>query len=238
MTGEKQEIQEEETTISEEKQPESTEKPQPTIEEYEALQQELEKAKNQVNTFQGLLKDTQRKSITKDDLTSIYDRIDGQQRWIATKLDDIRKVQGGDYEEPQTHRKSYSEDVEDNINKAKENRQPPKDPAADKFFEYLAEEGLEWESEFVEEAIKDSKNAQEALKNIKAKVKERNETKVRADFKKEMEGEKDRIREEILKELGYTASGPNQPSASRLDLSSMTPDEKLQKGFEKLTKKK
>jgi len=234
---EKQEVQDEKTPEGEGKQPEATEKPQPTKEEFEAIQQELEKAKNQVNTFQGLLKDTQKKSITREDLTSIYDRIDGQQRWIATALDDIRKAQGGDYEEPQSRKKSYTEDAEENINKAKDGRKPPKDPVAEKFFEYLGEEGLDWEDEFVQDAVKDSQTPQEALKGIKAKVKERNESKLRADFKKEIEGERDQMRQEILKELGYTAGGPDQPSGPSLDLSSMTPDEKLQEGFKRIKKK-
>lgn len=232
--GEKQEVQVEQS--AQEEQPESNETPQLTKEKFEELQKELEKAKNQVNTFQGLLKDTQKKSITRDDLSHIYDRIDGQQRWIATALDDIR--QGGDYEEQPKSRKSYSEDAEENITKAKESRQTPVDPEAEKFFKYLEEEGLDWEDEFVQGIAKESQTPQDALKNLKGKVKERNEAKIRSELKKEIESERNNIREEILKELGYTTTGAMQPSASNRDLSSMTPDEKLNYGFEQLKKKK
>jgi hypothetical protein len=237
--GNKQEEKAEETPqIEGEKQPEPTETPQPTKEEYEAIQKELEKAKNQANTFQGLLKDAQRKSISKDDFQSLHDRIDSQQRWIATALDDIRKATGGEFEEPSKTRRSYSEDAEENITKSKESRQAPQDPAAEKFFKYLAEEKLEWESEFVQEAIKDCTNGTDALTNLKAKVKEQDMAKLRADIKKEMEEENQLALEKKLKDLGLLDIGVERPSAASKDLSSMTPDEKLQEGFKQFTKKK
>ena len=233
-----QENQAEQTPqTEEEKQPETTEKSPPTIEELEALRQELEKAKNQANTYQGLLKDTQRKSITRDDLQAIFDRIDGQQRWTATALDDIRKATSGDYEEPQQPRKTYLADAEEHINKATEGRTPPKDPMAEKFFEYLEEEGLDFESDFVRDVIQGTKTPQEALKALKGKVKERDREKLREELKGEITDQQRQMREQILKEYGLTTTGANGPSAPNVDLSSMTPDQKLQEGFKKYKKK-
>ena len=220
-----------------EKQPESTEWTPPTKEEFEATQQELEKAKNQANTFQGLLKEAQRKTITKDDLSNIYTRIDDQQRWIGTALDDFKKGFGNDYGEEKVL-KSYTEDAETHIKKANESREKPPDPEAMKFFNYLTDEGLDFEDEFVQETIKDSQNPQEALKNLRAAVKERDKGKLRDDLKKDVEADRDRIREEVLKEYGLSTTGVTNPSASSKDLSSMTPDEKLQEGFKQITKKK
>lgn len=221
-------------------QPESTEWTPPTKEEHEALQKELEKAKNQANTFQGLLKDTQKKSITKDDLQTIYDRIDGQQLWIGTALDDFKKGFGDNYEPNQTQ-KSYSEDAKENITKANEARKVPQDPDAVKFFDFLAEEGLEFdevEGNFVYDNIKETKTPKEALKAVKAAVKERDKSKILADFKSEIESERQKIREEVLKEYHLSDTGPGSPSAARKDIKSMTPDEKLQYGFEQISKKK
>ena len=223
-----------------EKQPESTEWTPPTKEEFEATQQELEKAKSQANTFQGLLKEAQRKTITKEDLSNIYTRIDDQQRWIGTALDDFKKGFGNDYGEEKVL-KSYTEDAETHIKKANESRETPTDPEALKFFDYLAGEELvfeEVEGNFVYDTIKDCKTPQEALKSVRAAVKERDMNKLRGDLKKEAEADRDRIREEVLKEYGLSTTGVTNPSASSKDLSSMTPDEKLQEGFKELTKKK
>jgi hypothetical protein len=234
MTEKKQEVQVE--TPVEGEQPEPTEWTPPTKEEYEAKLQELDKAKNQANTFQGLLKDSQKKSITRDDLGTIYDRIDSQQRWIATAFDDFRKGFGDSLEPGQ---RNYLEDAEKNITEAQKARQVPRDPEADKFFDYLAEESLEFEEvegNFVYDNIKETKTPKDALRAVKAAVKERDKVKLRDDLKSEIESERQKIREDIIKEYGLSDSPPG-PSAAKKDLSSMTPDEKLQEGFKKYQKK-
>ena len=227
---EKQETKAEETS-TEEKQPESNETPQPTIEE---LTKELEKAKSQANTYQGLLKLAQQKSISRDDLQPIYDRIDGQQRFIASALQDFRNTEG---EYGEKARKNYVDDAEADITKSKEARTPAKDPVAEKFFDYLTDEGLEWEDPFVQDNIKDTTTPQEALKNVKAAVKQRNDAKLREDLKKEMDEEKRQMKEQMLVDYGLTDVPVKGPSAPSKDLSSMTPDEKLQEGFKKYKKK-
>jgi len=235
MKEEKQETQEEKPV--EEKTPEQIEEPQFTAEQIKELQKELDKAKSQVNTFQGLLKDAQRKSISKDDLQPIYERLDGQQRWIATALDDFRNA-NSEYVDSVKTQKSYIDDAEENIKKSKEARQPAKDPDADRFFDYLGEEKLEFEDEFVQEAIKDTTNPKEALRNLKSKVKERDEAKLRDSLKSEIEKERNQLREELLKEYGLTDIGAKTPSGMAKNLKDMTPDEKLQYGFAELKKKK
>lgn len=231
---EKQETKTEETPVGD-KQPESTETPQITPRE-EELTKELEKARSQADTFKGLLKQEQQKSITRDDLQPIYDRIDGQQRFIATALQDFRGTEG---EYGEKARKNYVEDAETDINKSKESRKPVEDPEAKRFFEYLGDEGLVWEDDFVQEALKgvDLSSVKEVSKTVKAAVKQRNETKTRDDFKKEIDEGKRQFKEEILKEYGLTDLGPGGPSAPSRDLKSMTPDEKLQEGFKQYKKK-
>ena len=232
--GEKQEKQADKTV--KEEQPESTEWTPPSKEQYEELQKELDKTKKQSDTFKGLLKEAQGKGITKDDLSNIYTRIDDQQRWIGTALDDFKKGFGNDYEDRAS--RSYAEDAETHIKKANEGREKPPDPEAVKFFGYLADEELDFEDEFVQEAIKGTENVQDGLRKLKAAVKERDRQKILEDAKKSLDAERDKMREEILKAEGLTDTGAIHPSASGIDTSSMSPDEKLKYGFDQQKKKK
>ena len=224
-----------EKTSTEEKQPESNEWTAPTKEEYEATQQELEKAKSQANTYQGLLKQAQQKSISRDDLQPIYDRLDSQARFMGKALDDFRNTEG-EYGES-ARKRTYTEDAEEHIKKTQEASKPTQDPEAEKFFEFLKDEGLEWEDPFVQDNIKDTTTPQEAKKNIKAAVKQRDESKIRDDIKKGMDEEMRQMKEKILVDYGLTDVPVKGPSAPSKDLSSMTPDEKLQEGFKKYKKK-
>ena len=228
---EKQETKAEKTS-TEEKQPESNETPQPTIEE---LTKELEKAKSQANTYQGLLKQAQQKSISRDDLQPIYDRLDSQARFMGKALDDFRNTEG-EYGES-ARKRTYTEDAEEHIKKTQEANKPVKDPEAEKFFEFLKDEGLEWEDPFVQDNIKDTTTPQEAKKNIKAAIKQRDESKIRDDIKKGMDEEMRQMKEKILVDYGLTDVPVKGPSAPSKDISSMTPDEKLQEGFSKYKKK-
>jgi len=154
---------------------------------------------------------------------------------MGKALDDFRNTEG-EYGES-ARKRTYTEDAEEHIKKTQEASKPTQDPEAEKFFEFLKDEGLEWEDPFVQDNIKDTTTPQEAKKNIKAAIKQRDESKIRDDIKKGMDEEMRQMKEKILVDYGLTDVPVKGPSAPSKDLSSMTPDEKLQEGFKKYKKK-
>ena len=212
-----------------EKQPEKQpEKVEPNIEE---LKQELDKGKQEISRLQGLLKAEQKRGVPKEEIAALHKRIEDLQEWWAGTADDMLTRISGDVEEKPT-KKSYKEQL---IERRKETPKAPEiDPDVHKFITYVQSQGLDFDDPLVQESYKEDRSPQEALKFLKGKVEEKFQSNVE---KRAGEIAKTLV-EQKLKDLGLTTSGTAQPSASKVDTSNMTPDQKLQEGFKQYTKKK
>lgn len=167
------------------------------------LTKEIERKEAEIKRLQGLLKDSQRRGIPKEELDILQKRLDGVEESHAEMFDYIVEHLGeGETEKPV--RKTRRQQLEES-RKAKITPAPELAPDVKKFIGYLDSQDLAYDDPIVEEATADNRTPQEALKYLKEKM----DTKSQA-----MIEEKARILvEQKLKEKGLTTSGIDAPSA-------------------------
>jgi len=202
---------------------------EPAKPSYEEIVQERDKGKLEISRLQGLLKAEQRRGVPDEKFDGIHTALGDFRTDIAGWLEDLRNsIQGEAAEAPA--KRSYTKEAQDKI--TKQNAPKPKtqtDIDAEKFFDYLKDEGLEFESDFVKDTIKDTDTPQQALKAIKEKVKERDQSKL----KKEAEATAKTMLEQMLKDKGLTDLGVEKPSAPSFSYDSKNPDKTLAEAFKK-----
>lgn len=198
--------QEEETS-----QPEVTTESQPTVTE---LQGKLEERDAEISRKEEVIQQTKkelknviRRGGSKAEVDALDKKIDTMQTWFAGAMDDLITRTSGE-EEVRPARKSYTEQLE----ATRVTKQA--DPAAQRFFDYLGEEGLDFDDEDVQETIKDTKTPQEALKAVKDKVKTMNQSEIEKLADQKAEGKMQIAIEKALKEKGLTATGAGTPSGA------------------------
>lgn len=180
---------------------------QPTVDE---LRQEIDRKEKVIQNLRKDIKGLQRQGGSKADIEALGKRLDSQEEFLAQALDDLAGRLGGEYEE-KPQRRSYREELE---NRRKSQPKEEVDPAAQRFFDYLTDEGLDFDDDMVQETIKDTKTPQEALKVMKAKVKEMNQQEVEKLAEKKADEKLQAALEAKLKEMGLTTTGSNTPSGS------------------------
>ena len=203
---------------------------EPAKPSYEEIVQERDKGKLEISRLQGLLKAEQRRGVPDEKFDGIHTALGDFRTDIAGWLEDLRNsIQGEAAEAPA--KRSYTKEAQDKI--TKQNAPKPKtqtDIEAEKFADYLVEQELEWDSEFVQNAIKDTiENPTLALKALKVKVKERDQSKL----KKEAEATAKTMLEQMLKDKGLTDLGVEKPSAPSFSYDSKNPDKTLAEAFKK-----
>ena len=222
-----------EQEIKETSQPEGEVKPQPTIEELQEnlknLTAEVDRKEQVIQQTKKELKETLRRGGSKAELDTLSKKIDEVQDWIAGAMDDLAIRVSGEDEEVKPQRKSYKEQLQ--TTRASQPKHEI-DPEAQRLFDYLSEEGLDFYDDEVQETIKDTKTPQEALKAVKAKVKTKAQTEIEKLAEKKAEEKIQVAVETRLKEMGLTVSGAGGPSASATAWRDATPEEKLLMGVQ------
>lgn len=180
-------------------------KTQPTVEE---LQKEIERKEQVIKDTKRELSEARKRGVPKEELDSLHKKIDDMQEWTASIMDDLAtKISGEEVAQPT--RKTYRQQLDERKVKTPK---PEIDPQAQRFFDLLEEENLDFESDFVKESIKDTKTPIEAIRAIKAKLKEQKLPMEDID-KRIQDGIKIGIEKE-LKERGLTTSGAVIPSSA------------------------
>ena len=176
-------------------------KSQPTVDE---LQREIDRKEEVIKGLKQNVKKLERQGGSRAEIDSLSRKIDTVQERIAGWMDDLAGRVAGEEVTPQ--RKSYKDEL-----KAEPKQEV--DPAAQRFFDYLAEEGLDFDDDVVQETIKDTQTPQQALKAMKEKVKSMSTEDITKSAQKEID-EKVRLGiEQALKDRGLTAEGAT-PSGS------------------------
>lgn len=206
-----------ETTQAEEEQTTQSEgevKAQPTVEELQArvdeIQTEVDRKEQVIQQTKRELRETLRRGGSKAEVEALNKKLDDVQEWIAGAMDDlVTRVSGEEESKPQ--RKSYKEQLQ-----AKKATAPKLevDPAAQRFFDYLAEEGLDFDDEKIQDTIKDTKTPQEALKAVKEMQKTMEKDEIEKLAEKKAEEKIQTALEKKLKDLGLTTLGAGAPSSS------------------------
>jgi len=192
---------------------------------YEEIEKEIERKEGEIKRLQGLLKDSQKRGIPREELDSLHKKIDDMQEWTAAVMDDLAsRITPEEYEAPKLPKKTYSQ-----LLKEKRAAQPQKteqlEPAAIRFFNYLEDQNLELSDDIVKKAIEGTESPKEALKNLKAKLK--------ADAEKRDAEKAQQLEEKLKKELGLTGSGAEGPSGPSSSWRELSPEEKLRRGVSK-----
>jgi hypothetical protein len=179
---------------------------QPNISE---LQKELDRKESVILQLKKDIKDFQKRGGSKADIDALREEIAGTRKWIAKGMDELAIRLSGEEQAPS--RKSFTQQLEEEeSNKPK----PQIDPVAQRFFDYLAEEDLEFDSDLVQEAIKETKTPQEAIKAVKNKVKSMSKAEIEKLAEQKASEKITLAVEEALKKAGLTASGVNAPNAA------------------------
>lgn len=221
--GEKETETKVEQEIKETGQPEGEVEPQPTVEE---LQKEIGRKEEVIKQTKRELSRAQSRGVPKVELESLHQKIDGMQDWVAGVMDDLagRVASGEGYEEPKPQRKTYSQQLKERRD-SQPKGEPKIDPRAQKVFDYLENNDLDLEDEIVQEAFSGTKTPEEALGNLKTKLKEKNKVE-QEEYKKQIKLEV----EQQLKDKGLTSTGAGTPSGSggsftRQQISDMSSEE-------------
>lgn len=196
-------------------QPEGEVKPQPTVEELQGkiseIKAEVDRKEEVIQQTKRELRETLRRGGSKAEVEALSKKIDDVQDWIAGAMDDLTSRVSGEYEESKPQRKSYKEQLDaSRANKPKQEI----DPAAQRFFDYLTEEGLDFNDDNVQETIKDTKTPQEALKAVKEMVKNMNQGDVKKLAEEMVKEQLPLAVEQALKDRGLTTPGAGAPSGS------------------------
>ena len=204
---------------------------QPSIEELlkvvEGNKQEIERKETQIKTLQGSLKAAQQRGAPKEDIDALHKKIDDMQDWTASALDDVVKRVSGEEIDEKPSRKSYRQTLDERRKEPKSEEKA--DPDVQKFIGYLHSQGLEYDDPLVQEAVADDRMPQEALKYLKGKSEEKNQTVI-----DERAGEiAKNMLEQKLKELGLTAPGAGEPSGPSTAWRDSSPEEKILQGVSK-----
>lgn len=186
-------------------QPKAEVKPQPTVEELNA---EIARKENVIQQLKKDIKDIQKHGGSKAEIEGLARKIDGLQDWVAGTMDDLAARISGETPEVQT-RKSYKAMLDEN---RKNQPQPQVDPAAQRFLDYLADEGLTLDDDMVMETIRDTKTPQEAMKAMKEKIKTMNQAEIEKLAEKKAEEKMQTAIEQALKNAGLTSAGVGSPS--------------------------
>jgi hypothetical protein len=180
---------------------------QPNISE---LQKELDRKESVILQLKKDIKDFQKRGGSKADIDALREEIAGTRKWIAKGMDELAIRLSGE-EATQPVRKSFTQQLEEE----ESNRPKPQiDPAAQRFFDYLAEEDLDFDSDLVQDAIKETKTPQEAIKAVKNKVKSMSKAEIEKLAEQKASEKITLAVEEALKKAGLTASGVNAPNAA------------------------
>jgi hypothetical protein len=198
-------------------QPVAEVKTQPTVEE---LQKEIDRKEEVIKQTKKELSEARRRGVPKEEIDTLNRKIDDMQEWTAAIMDDLAVRISGEEAVPQV-KKSYRQQLEE---KRKATPQPQLDPDAAKILDYLADEGIDPEDDFVVEIVKGSKNLKEAYKNIKDKVKEKNKVMTQAEIEKQIEDKANTLLEKKLKDMGLTASGAGAPSGASSSFAKLEQD--------------
>lgn len=182
-------------------------KPQPNIDE---LQAEINRKEEVIKATKKELSEARKRGVPKEEMDAIRQEIRDAQKQTAEWLDDVVSRSSGEYEESKPQRKTYRQQFDEKI---AQTPKPQLDPEAQKILDYLADEEIDPESDFVVEAVQGTKNLKDAFKVIKTKIKEKNKAMEQTEIQKVIDGIKPKMREEILKELGLTSSGATAPSS-------------------------
>ena len=202
-----------ETPLEEEtKQPEEV-RTQPTAEELlskvNELTQEIDRKEKVITQTKRELRQALNRGGSVAEIASLKQEISSMQDWIASAMDDLATRVSGEYEQPQPQRKSYREQLQEN--RASQPRQE-KDPVAQRFFDYLDDEGLDFNDDKVQEAIKDTRTPQESLKAVKDMVKNMEKAEIEKLAEQKAEEKLQMALEKRLKDLGLTTGGVSSPT--------------------------
>ncbi len=194
-------------------QPEGEVKPQPTVEE---LQQQVDEKNAEIARKEEVIKQTKADKKRLERMGGSTEKVDALskelrefQEFMAGALDEVVSQREG-YEEEPRRKPSYKEQL-----KARQESKPKQeiDPAAQRFFDYLSDEGLDFDDDMVQDTIKDTKTPQEALKAVKEKVKTMEQSKIEELAEKKAQEKVATEVQKALKDGGYTAVGVENPSA-------------------------
>ena len=178
----------------------------PTVEE---LQQEVERKESVIRQLKSDIKEIRKSGGSKAEIDSLSRKIDDMQDWVAGAMDDLLIRTSGDYEEAKPTRKSYREELQ-----SKRTQQPAVDPAAQRFFDYLTDEGLDFDDDVVQEAMRTTQTPQQALKALKDKMKGTNQEEVKKLAEQMLKEALPVALEQRMKEMGLTTGGAGSPSGS------------------------
>jgi hypothetical protein len=182
-------------------------KAQPTVEE---LQAEIDRKEEVIRQTKKELSEARKRGGSKADIDALKQEVADTKRWIAKGMDELAIRLSGE-EATQPVRKSFTQQLEEE----ESNRPKPQiDPAAQRFFDYLAEEDLDFDSDLVQDAIKETKTPQEAIKAVKNKVKTMSKAEIEKLAEQKASEKITFAVEEALKKAGLTATGVNAPSGS------------------------
>ena len=206
-------------------QPETTE----VLPSPEELQKEIGRKEAVIQDVKKELREARKQGIPKELLDTLQKRLDGMEESNADLFDYVVDHLGeGDAEKPV--RKTRRQQLDEKRAIPSTPTAEPVSPDVRRFIDYMEDQGMSEDDDLVKEAIADEKSPKEALKYLKGKIAERGQAGNTVDIAREVEKK--------LKEMGVTASGAGAPSSSGENINALTPDEKLQRGFEKLKEKK
>lgn len=204
---------------------EATATPIPDIEQ---LKGEVDRKENEIKRLQGILKDSQKRGIPKEELDTLHSKIDDMQDWVAGAMDDLMTRIAGEETEVKPTRKTYRQQLQDKKAEPKPKAEAPPDPDVQKFISYLNSQGLASDDPLVQEAIAEDRSPQDALKYLKGKI----EAKTQAQIEKVADEKAQRIVEQKLKDLGLTVSGAKTPNAP----AEKTDEQRLQERYPSMKK--
>ena len=201
-------------------------KAQPTVEE---LTKERDNWKLEAERKEGVIQTTKRENKelrqrggSKAEIDALGNKIgtlDGSMSLIAGALDEIYNRSSGDYEDTKPVRKTYTQQLEEQKQKAKP-EEPKLDPDAQDFLSVCKVMDLHVDGEsiddcdpMVKEALGEDRNFKQATKYLKEKMKPQ-ETDVDKLVDEKLTARLQQEREKWAKDMGLTSEGAGAPSGS------------------------
>ena len=215
-------VEKEQTVVVDGNQPDEEVKTQPTIEE---LQKQLEERDKEIERKEGVLQTTKRelretrqKGGSKVELEALGKKIESQEEWIASALDDIANRVGGDYEEPKQVKQTYAQQLKERRQAKPE--EPKPDPDTEDFLSVCKAMDLHIDSDsiddcdpLVKEALAEDRSFKQATKYLKDKMKPKDIDVDKLVDEKVQNGLRVALEQEFVKR-GWTAPGVGSPSGT------------------------